>query len=322
MSSPLLRGPRWADVRLHRPALWAGLGLVVLAAVLTGWLRWAAHAYPEPTGPCTSNGSCDTFLGFTSARDLLYEFVKDYSQGMLLVPVLIGAFVAGPVIARELESGTHKLAWTQSMSPARWLLSKLTVFAVMSVAGGLALMAVFWIGRSGTGGVWNLGWADRGVYESIGPVLIAYCLFAVVVGALVGLLVRRALIALVTGGLVTGLVLFSLGSVRWDLFPTSTISGPGSGYGDAGSVGALPRDSFERDWWVHNAAGERFYQSECHFKPIASSCPTDTKVTGWSIDYHPHSHFWYVQFIETGIILALTAAAAYAAFRVLRRRAA
>lgn len=130
MSAPLLRGPRWADVRLHRGALWTGLGLVVLADVVMVYLRWANHAYPEPADNCVGNGPCDTFLGFSSARALLHQFVQKYSQGMLVIPILIGAFVAGPVIAREMESGTHKLAWTQSMSPARWLLSKLTVFAV------------------------------------------------------------------------------------------------------------------------------------------------------------------------------------------------
>lgn len=318
MSSPLLRGPRWADVRLHRGALRTGLGLVLLAAVVMVYLRWANHAYPEPADNCVGNGPCDTFLGFSSARALLYEFVQKYSQGMLLIPILIGAFVAGPVIAREMESGTHKLAWTQSMSPARWLLSKLTVFAVTSVAGGLALMAVFWLGRSGTRGVWNLGWADRGVYESIGPVLIAYCLFAVAVGALVGLVVRRTLLAVAVTGAVTGLALLAFGNARWDLFPTRTLSGPGADFGE-GTL-ALPGDSFARDWWVHNAAGERFHQSMCDYKPVAASCPADTKAVSWSIDYHPYSHFWYVQLIESGIILALAAAAVYAAFRLLKRR--
>ncbi|MFC8128180.1 ABC transporter permease [Streptomyces sp. NPDC057302] len=303
MSSPLLRGPRWVDVKVHRSALRAGLGLVVLAAVVTGFFSWATHAYPEPVGACTSDGSCDTFLGFASARTLLYELMKNYSMGMLLIPVLIGAFVAGPVVAREMESGTHKLAWTQSTTPTRWLMSKLTVFAVTSVAGGLALMAVFWLGRSRAGDVWNLSWADRGVYESIGPVFVAYCLLGVMVGALVGLLVRRTLVALTVGGLVTGVVLLIMGSVRWHLFPVATVSGPASGTSTSYTMHETPMDSIIVDMGVRKAAG-------------------GTKVTGWYADIHPHSHFWYVQFIETGIVLALTAAAAYAAFRVLRRRTA
>ncbi|MGW6267992.1 ABC transporter permease [Streptomyces sp. NPDC055060] len=323
MSTPLLRGPRWTDVRLHRGALWTGLGIVVLAAVVTGYLRWANHAYPEPTGACTSTGTCDTFLGFTSARVLLYTFVTDYSMGMLLIPVLIGAFVAGPVVAREMESGTHQLAWTQSVSPARWLTSKLTVFAVVSVAGGLALMAVFWLGRSGVGPVSNLIWADRGVYESIGPVFVAYCLFAVVVGALIGLLVRRTLVALAAGGLITGLVLFTSGSVRWDLYPVTTLSGPASGTSTGYTMHHVPVDSLIVDMGVHNAAGERFVEGQCSSEPGAHfPCPSDTKVTGWYAEIHPYSHFWYVQLIETALVLALTAAAAYAAFRVLKRRTA
>ncbi|GGV53516.1 hypothetical protein GCM10010277_51200 [Streptomyces longisporoflavus] len=321
MSSPLLRGPRWADVRLHRGALWTGLGLVVLAAAVTGYLRWAAHAYPEPTGPCTSDGSCDTFLGFGSARTLLYEFLQNYSTGMLLIPVLIGAFVAGPVIGRELETGTHRLAWTQSQSPARWLVSKLTVFAVLSVAGGLALMAVFWVGRSGHEGMSDLIWADRGVYESIGPALVAYCLLGVMVGALVGLLVRRTLVALAAGGLITGLVLLGMGSVRWELFPVRTVSGPASGTRTSYTMHDIPVHSLIMDMGVHNTAGERFVAGQCSPGQMADfPCPSDTRVTGWYADVHPYSHFWYVQLIETAIVLALAAAALYAAFRVLRRR--
>ncbi|MGW6063228.1 ABC transporter permease [Streptomyces sp. NPDC055189] len=323
MSAPLLRGSRWADVRLHRGALWTGLGLVVLAAVVTGYLRWAAYAYPEPTGPCTSDGSCDTFLGFASARTLLYEFLQSYSTGMLAIPVLIGTFVAGPVIGREMESGTHRLAWTQSQSPARWLISKLTVFAVLSVAGGLTLMAIFWIGRAGHAGFADLLWADRGVYESLGPALIAYCLLGVTVGALVGLLVRRTLVALVAGGLVTGGVLLGLGNLRWQLFPTDTISGRASGTTTGYTMHGLPLESLIMDMGVHNAAGERFVAAQCSPSQRAHyPCPTDTKITGWYVDYHPYSHFWYVQLIETAIVLALAAAAAYAAFRVLKRRTA
>lgn len=36
-------------------------------------------------------------------------------------------------------------------------------------------------------------------------------------------------------------------------------------------------------------------------------------------DYHPASHFWPLQLVETGILLALAALAVFAAFRVLRR---
>lgn len=43
-------------------------------------------------------------------------------------------------------------------------------------------------------------------------------------------------------------------------------------------------------------------------------------VTGWYADFHPASHYWPTQLLESGILLALTGALLYAAFRLLRNR--
>ncbi|MEU6825829.1 ABC transporter permease [Streptomyces atriruber] len=319
MSTPILNGPRWAFARLHRTTLWGAAAVLVLGAAITGFLRWAAWAYPEQE---CRQGPCDTFLGFSSADDLLYMSMGHASTGLLLVPLLIGAFVAGPLVGRELETGLHQLAWTQSVSPARWLASKLTTAAALAVTATLVLMALFRFGSANLldarGGML---WSDRGVYEATGPVLVAYALLAVAVGAVVGLLVRRTLLALSVSGLLTGAVLWIAGSVRWDYFPTRTATGT-SPQGDWW-VGVMPADTFVVGRGVTNAAGERFDQGECSPKPLTGfSCPSDNKITNWYTDYHPKSHFWYVQLIETGIVLALTAAAVYAAFRLLRRRTA
>ncbi|WP_069885128.1 hypothetical protein [Streptomyces luteocolor] len=322
MSLPTLHGPRWAELRLHRTALLTGGALVVAALAYTGWLRWAARAYPEPTGACTSHGTCETFLGFPSARDLLSISMSNGAVALLLVPLLIGVFVAGPMLGREMESGVYKLSWTQSVSPTRWLATKVTTAAALAAGGTLALMAVFRFGASGMIGVrWDLHWADRGVYETTGPALVAYALLAVAVGTLAGLLVRRTLLAMAATGVVTGLVLLLLGNARWHLVPALTRSKPATG--DSSWVSMWSTNSFVMDQGVTNAAGERFYPGQCLPKPIPGySCPTDTKVVSAYADYHPRSHFWYVQLIETGIVLALAAAAVYAAFRILRRRAA
>ncbi|MEU4798579.1 ABC transporter permease [Streptomyces sp. NPDC023327] len=322
MSLPTLRGPRWVDVRVHRTALLTAGAFLVLAVACSGWLRWAASAFPEDDDNCVVGKPCDSFLGFTSARDLLYTSMENGSLALLLVPLLIGAFVAGPVVARELESGVHKLSWTQSVSPARWLAAKLTMAAAFAVVGTLVLMAAFRIGTGDViGGRSNLHWADRGVYEATGPALVAYALFAVGLGTLIGLAVRRTLLAMAVTGAVTGLVLWTFGNARWHLVPADTATGPVTG--DNTFPTRFPMGSFSMDQGVTNAAGERFHEHACRPEPLpGAACPTDTKITDWYMDYHPRSHFWHVQLIETGIVLALAAAAAYAAFRLLRRRTA
>ncbi|MET9968858.1 hypothetical protein ABZZ80_23740, partial [Streptomyces sp. NPDC006356] len=53
--------------------------------------------------------------------------------------------------------------------------------------------------------------------------------------------------------------------------------------------------------------------------------PRSAWQMGWNdgltrATYHPRSHFWPLQYVETGIVLAVAAAATLTAFAVLRRR--
>ncbi|MER5183649.1 ABC transporter permease [Streptomyces sp. NPDC002896] len=312
-----LRGPYWTTVRLHRSILWTGLALVIAAAAVAVFLRVSAEVFPEQTdcvGPCT-----DTFLGFASARVLLGNFADYYAIALLFLPFLIGAVVAGPVIARELDNGTYRLAWTQSVSPARWLASKLTVAAVATTALVLALVGIFQFARAPFTGAVNQRWVDRGVFEAYGPVLIAYCLLAVAIGALVGLLVRRTLPAMAIAGVVSLSMPMAVGSVRWDVFPVRTITATGTGtYQERWTTIGL--DSFLMQSGYVTASGKRLPYNACWVRTHDfDKCPADLNITGWYVDFHPHSHLWWVQFAETGIMLALAAAAAWAAFRLLRR---
>ncbi|OAH13322.1 ABC transporter permease [Streptomyces jeddahensis] len=312
-----LRGPYWTTVRLHRAILWGALGLVIAAAVVAVALRVSAVVIPEQTdcvGACT-----DTFLGFDSARAFL-GITADYAAtALLFLPFLVGAVVAGPVIARELESGTHRLAWTQSASPARWLAAKLTVAAVATTALVLALVGSYQFLRAPVAGTYNQRWVDRGVFEAYGPVLIAYCLLAVAIGALAGLVVRRTLPAMAIAGVVSLSMILAVGSVRWDVFPVRTITGSGTGRMD-GTM-AIGRDSFLMQSGYVTASGDRLPYNACWQRTRDfDSCPADLNITGWYVDFHPHTHFWWVTFAETAIMLALAAAAAWAAFRLLRRR--
>ncbi|GAA1534137.1 hypothetical protein GCM10009730_49220 [Streptomyces albidochromogenes] len=318
--SGAVHGPRWVFLRLHRTPLRLALAVFALGAALTGFLRWAAWAYPEKEFDCSDGSPCsDTFLGFQSAATLLYEYMKNVSLSGLLLPVLIGAFVAGPVVARELESGLHRLVWTQSVSPARWFVSRLAIAATLAATAALAFIGVFQLGASGMLGMWNLHWMDRGVYEATGPALVAYGLLAVTVGALLGLLLRRTVAAMAAAAAVTGTVLLVAGTLRWDLVPVNTLTGPGSV--EHPQPTGLPDGVKIVDWGLQNAAGQRFSPHECvPEKLIGARCPSDVTVTDWFVDFHPRAHFWYAQLVETGIVLVLAAAAGYAALRVLRRR--
>ncbi|MFD3334897.1 ABC transporter permease [Streptomyces sp. NPDC058700] len=313
MSALTLKGPYWVTVRQYRRTLWLAGALVASALAAIGGLRvWDART-PDVYVQDGYRDVAPDNDGYAMLR-----WAMEYlSLGMILLPLLVGAFVAGPLIARELESGTYKLSLTQSVSPVRWLGSKLLTAVAVALATVGLLTAVYWIGWVRVGGSSQLHWADRGAYEITGTVLTAYTLLAVAVGALVGLLVRRTLVAMtVTGGIV-GLLLLVLGAYRWDFLPVRTITGPAV---PNASTLHMPDNGLITGQGLLSDTGQRMSGWFCPSDAPPSGCRTDVKAAAEYLDYHPPSHFWPTQLIETGIVLALTALAAYAAFRVLRAR--
>lgn len=305
MSALTLKGPYWVTVRQHRRALWALPALVAAGLVAVLVLR-------------TERGGSDTdgVLPFTGFQ-LLSLFMQYAGNTLLFLPLLVGAFVAGPMVARELESGTWRLALTQSTTAKAWLGSKVLVAAAVSTVGSLALIGVYRLGWGPVDQTWQLTWADRGAYEATGPVLIGYCLLAVAVGALVGQVVRRTLVAMALTGLVTGLVLLVLGALRWSFLPvrTNTVPFPGN------SLPLLPRDAFMMDTGFLTATGDRLSENICFERTQSvTDCPADLNITAQYLDFHPVSHYWPTQLIETSLLLALAAAVLYAAFRLVRAR--
>ncbi|MFF5633512.1 ABC transporter permease [Streptomyces sp. NPDC012825] len=313
MSTLALKGSYWVTVRQYRRTLWLMGGLVFLALAVIGGLRiWDART------PDRYEEGDFRFLGiYGSGYDLLRGAMEHLSVGMVAFPFLVGVFVAGPLIAREFESGTYRLSLTQSVSPAAWLRAKLLTTTAVTVGTTLVLTAVYLIGWGRVSGTWQFHWADRGPYETTGTVLVSYVLLAVAVGALVGQSVRRTLPAMaVTGGLV-GVVMLVLGSLRWDFLSVRTITGPA--VADA-SVLSVSGDSLLVEQGLIGVSGKRLPGWFCSPDAPAEHCRPGEDVTAQYADYHPASHFWPTQLIETGILLALAALAAYAAFRVLRAR--
>ncbi|MGW8887236.1 hypothetical protein [Streptomyces sp. NPDC055749] len=322
MKTLIPSGPARVVVRQHRRAFQA-LGAVVLLAIaaLVGVLLWTDHAADTfaATGCSVEKrvSGCDqTVRDFVDNQLWLNDSHSWAGLLMVVLPALVGAFAAGPLIARELESGTHKLAWTQSVSPARWLAAKLAAPAVLTLAATSVLSAAcawFWW-QNENGYYREAPWYDRFVYGSLGTVPVAYALLGLALGALAGLLVRRTVAAMSVTVLATGLVVFALSTVRSSLWPVRT---------DAyllRSFHGFPRDAYvvENGWLT--SSGTRLPPDLC-WEPTSElkECLARNDVTSRYLDYHPTSHFWPLQLVETGILLALAALAVALAFRALRR---
>jgi hypothetical protein len=138
--------------------------------------------------------------------DRINEFL--YLAGQAIVyaaPPIIGAFWGAPLIAREVETGTHRLVWSQTITRHRWLATKLglTGLAAMAVTGLLSLAVSWWsspIDRAvgdGTGaGVFNLPRIAPAIFGARGVVPIGYAAFAFALGVAVGLVIRRSVVAI------------------------------------------------------------------------------------------------------------------------------
>ena len=120
-------------------------GLVIVAAILALTGFHLADVYHSTVAPCQRDNDCAAALqAFPPAPDNTVRALMDTL--LVVVPGLIGLFWGAPLLAREFETGTFRLAWTQSVSRTRWLAVKLGVVGALSVivTGLLSLMVTWW----------------------------------------------------------------------------------------------------------------------------------------------------------------------------------
>ena len=150
------------------------------------------------------------------------------------VPALIGAFVGAPVLARELETGTFRYAWTQGFGRWRWTLAKLVPLAVAVAAAAGAISVLFsWYYQPylATGNqALSLSAASPlspGLFDLRGVAFAAWTLAAFAIGALAGMLIRRVVPAIVaTLAAYTGLALVAGNLLRQHYLTPLVTSNP------------------------------------------------------------------------------------------------
>ncbi|MDX3643977.1 ABC transporter permease [Streptomyces sp. MB09-02B] len=315
------RGPRgltWLTLRLHR---WAAVcwGLLVLGAA--GALLWAAGPGVDAawadyhTEKCWDNGMTSVDCDFEApAMDPYRTAVTIGSSLLALMPLLAALWAGAALIGRELENGTAQLAWTQSLTPARWLAAKLTIPAAVLTAGAALLVLLhrtMWSAHLARGGgPWYWPEYTDEFFAGNGPLAVGRVLLGLAVGVLVGLLTRRSLPALGYAFFAMAGLLYAIEELRPHLWPPITVTAAVE-KGHAAFVG-LPVEE-----GAFTADGTRI-PNPCE---TPAGCDGVPDLAGYYSDYHPSSHFWPLHLVETAIVLALTAVLMWAAFRVLRRRA-
>jgi len=297
-------------LRLHRSGL---IGWAVVVAAVSGVLLWAygpgaSAAETESRRNCFG-GACQ-WATATDRYHLAYTLAE---VAISWIPLLVAAWTGAALIGRELESGTAQLAWTQSVSPTRWLAVRFAVPAALLTAGTAVLVLLHRMLfdanlSSGIPVTWH--WWDGNTFPANGTLALAHPLLGLAVGALAALLVRRALAALVVAVVATEIVRSLAALARPHLWPWATTLGTlKSGYQG-------PTNVLYGDQGAVTSTGAHIADPLCgHSK----TCLASHHVTGFFSNYHPASHFWPLQLMETGIVLAITATATTTAFMLLRR---
>jgi len=121
---------------------------------------------------------------------------------MAVLPALLGAFWGAPLVARELEHGTHRLVWVQSVTRMRWFGVKvgLTVLGAALAVSALTWAVTRWANPlDGATSATHGGFPSRLTPVSFamrGIVPVSYAVFALALGITLGIVLRRSVPAM------------------------------------------------------------------------------------------------------------------------------
>lgn len=310
----------WVTWRQHRLQLLSGLAIlggIAIAALATGLpMRTSYHreALSSCLPPATRSG-CDIIV-----RHFQGEFsgIVRVARYLILFPALVGAFIGAPLLARELEQGTLSLAWTQSVTRRRWLLSKLLLLSLAAALGALALSALMMWWRRPFDSV--VGRMSPSGFEIEGVVVPAYAVFALAVGALAGVVLRRTVPAMSAA-----LAVFFATRLAVTTFLRPHYLVPAHETASTLAPGAQPRD-----WVLSNAlvdaVGRHISAGREELAVVhaqhANIDPQDYLLSlGWhrALAFQPAGRFWIFQGIEAAIFFVLAGAIVFVTLRLVQR---
>lgn len=282
----------WVAWRQYRAAL---AGAIVFFAVPSAYLLAMGlriHTAYDASQHC-GNGQTSACQAAGLQLDLQYHATADITAAVLtLLPVFIGAFAGAPILARELDSGTARFAWTQGAGRTRWTIARLALPALCLTVMAAAFSQLFqWFYQpffsNGTDAP-----LEPQFFALTGVALAAWTLAAFAIGALAGVVIRNAVPAIIASLICSGglLALTSFVLRRHYLAPLVDRVDGGQG------VGA----------WVI---------SQTTLFPSAGPAKVVTI-------FQPASRYWPFQLIEGGWLLALAVLLFAVTLWLVRRRAA
>jgi hypothetical protein len=309
----------WRQFRSQGAVVFGVLGVIAVVLAATG--PHLVHLYDADVVQCRAHGDCATTVNAFLGTDHLLAQLGDV---LVAAPALLGLFWGAPLIARELESGTYRLAWTQSVSRTRWTAVKLGLTAVASVVavGLFSLMVTWW-----SSPIDRADMNPFGVFDQRGIVPVGYAAFAFALGVVAGVLIRRTVPAMATTLVVY--VAVRLAVTDWlrprfeapvtlsqKLRPLIERTGPHHGSATIAGLGSPPASGVPGAWILSSTT----FDPTGHVVSNGVYCPGlfNTALTGNGSAlrsclarytqvtvYQPSNRYWPFQGYETALFLGL-----------------
>ncbi|MFI7300218.1 ABC transporter [Streptomyces sp. NPDC050121] len=304
---PRLSGMTWLVWRQHRAAFWTMIAATVLCVAWMVYQRGQMMDFLSSYGFPAKN--------LDNAEKELSPYIGAFNTvttGLTAIPVMLGVLLGAPLLAGDLENGTAKLIAAQSVSRNRWLATKLALTGLVVTVTTVALSAVFawWWSPIKAQNV-DLDWTSREFFNTTGPVPVALSLLSVFGGVLIGVILRRTLVAMVvTLGFTVavqaawGYFKLSLGDI---VTATTKPVSPGAPITFPSSV---PRTAHVLDTSYVSGSGKLFDLNMCaetSTEEATQLCMKKADIVGSSIDYIPISQMSSMQWFGASILFALTA---------------
>jgi len=310
----------WRQQRLET-VLMGGL-LVLVAALLVPLGLHMASAYSgSGAAACVSHTATSGAGCSGTVNDFLHRFehAGPIVPWLNFLPGLFGVLFAAPLVL-ELEHGTFRLTWTQSVTRRRWLTIKLALIYGSGLLAALALTLLMTWWRQPLDAV--QGRMEPNVFDFEGIVPYAYTLFATSLVLALGIFTRRVIVS--TGGALLAYFALRISIQTWVrqhyLAPVKLIWKPGTS----------GPSNLDRSWNLLSGP------SDAHGHPLPSpnqivpTCMTGPKqeiehclrahhVFNIAV-YQPASRFWLFQGIETAMFAGLAITLLLASVWWLRHR--
>jgi hypothetical protein len=326
----------WVTWRQYRAALAGAVALLAVIAAYLAYMGWEIHrAYNAFNACLTTSLRGVPWAGTPGCGPLERAFMSFYGTGrgsvlasginaqvvpflLLAVPVLVGAFVGGPVLARELESGTFRFAWTQGAGRVRLAAARLVPLAVVLTAAayGLSALLSWYIGPFVQSGF--TGRFPMQLFGTMGTDFAAWTLFSFALAAFAGVLLRRTITAMAISLVaLTAADVATMLSLRQHEVAAVVVTGAepaGPGNWVVGNwfttTGGMPVSP--------GTVSATFARLPFGETPTTSMLAGHHWLQWWS--YQPASRWWEFQLIEGGWLLAASVLLIAATVLLIRRR--